>query len=60
MTHIPMIQVIPIMVSGTPMKPKGFKANRPSGLKLGLATGPGAVCGADVKSWPKPKKPLIL
>lgn len=45
---------------GKPMKPKGFKANRPSGLKLGLATGPGAVCGADVKSWPKPKKPLIL
>ena len=45
---------------GKPTKPKNFKPNKPSGLKLGIATGPGAACGADVKSWPKPKKTLIL
>ena len=45
---------------GAPKKPIGFKPNKPSSLKLGIASGPGATCGTDINSWPKPKKPLLL
>jgi len=41
-------------------KPKNFKSNKPSTIKLPVGTGAGANCIQDAKSFVRPKKPLIL